>query len=286
MTVTKDDETVLADLQHELTRLENEQLASHLEFQRDIDVVSAKIRALVRSPDWSQKRNRLADRRARVLKMLLEERSYKEIAAALGSHYATIKNDEWRLKIQGLFPIPVRDSSDFESVRRNHVLRVWSYSSVSRAADVTKFLPDLSPNQVESDLRWLYDNGYVDRTTPTESSRDETKASEETPKEETNERDTPGAPAPAPPREPPRKKRRVGTTSELTTTVEALLRDHPSGEVLLDTTTSGQPSHKHDVLLNLEGSGQTTPDETGHQHAVSKFCVMTNSKHYHEVLLP
>lgn len=281
----KNQEEKLGELQLQLSDLQAEQRASHAKYQEQIDVVCAQIRALIRSPNWTPQANRLADRRQRVLAMLLEERPYKEIAAALGATYATVKNDEWRLRIKGLFPIPVRNPSDQESVRRNHVLRVWSYSSVRCSGDVLKFLPDLSTDLVEDDLRWLSGHGYVDRLppAPTETPHAKTCPDQNSSKKPT-ERDTRGAPAPAPAREPP-KKLRAGTTAELTEIVKKLLGTNTRSDAHVLLSTSTDSGHSHQVLVNQDGDGQTTLDDTGHQHTVSKFCVMPTCRHFHEMLV-
>lgn len=281
----QDKEKMLADLQLELRRLQEEQRASSARFQAEIAVVCVKIRNLVRSSDWNPQRLRLEDRRRRVLAMLLEERSYKEIAASLGSHCQTIKNDEWRLRLKGLYPVPVKGPTDEESVRRNHVLRVWSYSSVKCEADVVKFLPDLSARQVSSDLRWLSEHGYVDRPATAETPHADTETNVDCDAGKPSEPDTERAPAPAPPAKLPKSKYRPTTVEELATAVKKLAEKSPARTVLLHTTINA--GHGHSVLLDSDGNGTTMlSDHTEHQHLVSRFCVMSKNKHAHDVLLP
>jgi len=278
-TQTEQDEE-LTRLQAELDRLSAEQRDARARYQREIDVVTAKIRAVTHFPDWESRPDRLQARRQRVLEMLFEERDPKHIARALGVTRYMVDNDVWRLRVQGLYPVRLADSSDEVARRRNHVLRVWSYSTVKTVADAIKFLPDLDQDAVKSDLLWLAQHGYVDFSPPAETPR------EETPAAAARAPAAPPAPGPPPGRTPPKTSpgTKVATTEELLEEVDRRCHELGIDEVTIRTSTSRK--HAHNALLDRRGDGLTAAYYSDHQHEVRRFCVLPKDKHTHELVLP
>ena len=157
------------------------------------------------------------------------------------------------------------------------------------AGDVLKFLPDLSPNQADADLQWLFEHGYVERLPlcPTEKPHaQDTSGKDRDSSDKPVEQCACRAPAPAPTRKPTPKKLRTGTTAELTEVVKSRLKEETSSQAKVILTTSKNSGHSHQVLLDKDGNGETTLDGADHQHTVSKFCVMPTCKHFHEMLIP
>jgi hypothetical protein len=274
-------EDELARLQSELERLSTEQQVAYKKYQKEIDVVSTQIRALVRSSDFDSRKNLLQARRNRVLAQLFDEHDTKHIARALGVARNTIENDVWRLRLQGLYPVRLASSSDGDARRRNHVLRVWSYSTVKTVSDALTFLPDLDQKTISSDLRCLPQHGSVDW--PPETPHEETPVPAPPSRAPAP---PPPAPRPVPGQDPPKTNpgTRVATTEELLEEVSKRCSELEKDEVTIRTSTTCK--HSHNALLDRKGDGLTTPDDSGHQHRVSRFCVLPSEKHTHELVLP
>lgn len=259
--------------------LRTERLASDEEYRRRVEAAEAdavQYQAEVERELGLTLPTRLARRRSRVLELLQQGTPVGEVARLVGASRSLVDNDVHQLTRQGLYPVPLRSPDDEEARRRNHVLRLWSYASVRTPADVAKYagIPEAT---VLSDLRWLTANGYTKENAPALTTP--TPTPDEVPREPTRS----STPARTPVRPPPSKVTHVATISELTRELRLRTPD-ASGKYAL--TTSKHRDHRHVAEVDAEGNGLTVPDETGHSHRISRFCIMSAAKHCHDFHLP
>ena len=114
-------------------------------------------------------------RRERVLEIVRRDErvTLTVLASAVGVSVSTLKSDLFRLGRDGLYPVPLQSDDDEVSRRRNRVAHTWRYDSrvtdEARVAEIM-FLP---LDEVEADISWLEERGYIEVDHDDEESSEE-----------------------------------------------------------------------------------------------------------------
>jgi predicted ArsR family transcriptional regulator len=205
-------------------------------------------------PDREARREKVLDLRFR------QKLTMTAISRRLGVTTSTLSNDIHHLEKDGRCPVLLAGPDDEVSRRRNHVYRVWRWRSSRSASDVARYL-QIPVDVVRQDLDWLGSAQYISDW-----------QSESKPVANDTEKQV---------------REVAASTAQLQIEVSRQLTSQKlSATRRISLRTCSANNHRHVADVDASGDGQTIPDQSGHSHQVSRFCILPALKHYHDFLRP